>query len=81
MSTNADNHQIYYTGRDHQSSVMLRLKESVLQAPEWYDSHLLAGNLKKYKVMNIGYGQNDDNTIQAIRLNNTLLIQLAHSNC
>ena len=69
MSTYADDHQIYHTGRD-QSSVMLKLKESALQATEWYDSNLLAGNLKKYKVMNIGYGQNDDNTIQVIRLNN-----------
>ena len=69
LSTYADDHQIYHTGRD-QSSVMLKLKESALQATEWYDSNLLAGNLKKYKVMNIGYGQNDDNTIQVIRLNN-----------
>ena len=69
MSTYADDHQIYHTGRD-QSSVMLKLKESALQATEWCDSNLLAWNLKKYKVMNIGYGQNDDNTIQVIRLNN-----------
>ena len=27
-------------------------------------NELLEGNLKKYKVMNISYGQNDDNTIQ-----------------
>ena len=49
---------------------MLKLKESALQATEWYDSNLLAGNLKKYKVMNIGYVQNNDNTTQVIRLNN-----------
>ena len=42
----------------------------MLQATEWYDSNLLARNLKKYKVMTIAYGQNDDNTIQVIRLIN-----------
>ena len=26
-------------------------------SPEWYDSNPLAGNLKKYQTMNIGYSQ------------------------
>ena len=38
----ADDHQIYHTGRD-QSSVMLMLKESAQQATNWYNSNLLAG--------------------------------------
>ena len=49
---------------------MLRLKESAHQATEWYNSNLLAGNLKKYQIMNIGYRQDDDNITQVIRLNN-----------
>ena len=65
----ADDHQIYHTGRD-QSSVMLMLKESAQQATNWYNSNLLAGNLKKYQTMNIGHGQRDNNTTQVIRLNN-----------
>lgn len=65
----ADDHQIYHTGRD-QSSVMSRLEESAYRATEWYNSNLLAGNLKKYQIMNTGYNQNDDNIAQVIRLNN-----------
>ena len=69
LSMYADDHQINHIGRD-QSSVMLRLKESAHQATEWYNSNLLAGHLKKYQIMNIGYSQNDDNITQVIRLNN-----------
>ena len=65
----ADDHRIYHTGRD-QSSVMLMLKEKAQQATNWYNSNLLAGNLKKYQTMNIGHGQSDNNTTQVIRLNN-----------
>ena len=65
----ADDHQIYHIGRD-QSPVVLRLKESEYQATEWYNSNLLAENLKKYQIINIGYGQNDDNITQVSRLNN-----------
>ena len=45
------------------------LKESAQQATNWYNSNLLAGNLKKYQTMNIGHGQSDNNTTQVIRLN------------
>ena len=69
LSMYADDHQIYHIGRD-QSSVMLRLKESEYQATEWYNSNLLAENLKKYQIINIGYSQNDDNITQVSRLNN-----------
>ena len=69
LSMYADDHQIYHTGRD-QSSVTLMLKESAQQATNWYNSNLLAGNLKKYQTMNIGHGQSDNNTSQVIRLNN-----------
>lgn len=65
----ADDHQIYHNGRD-QSSVMLMLKESAQQATNWYNSNLLAGNLKKYQTMNIGHGQSENNTTRVIRLNN-----------
>ena len=65
LSMYADDHQIYHTGRD-QSSVMLMLKESAQQATNWYNSNLLAGNLKKYKTMNIGHDQSDNNTTQVI---------------
>ena len=69
LSMYADDHQIYHIGRD-QSSVVLRLKESAYQATEWYNSNLLAENLKKYQIINIGYSQNDDNITQVSRLNN-----------
>ena len=49
---------------------MSRLEESAYRATEWYNSNLLAGNLKKYQIMNTGYNQNDDNITQVIRLNN-----------
>ena len=52
LSMYADDHQIYHTGRD-QSSVTLMLKESAQQATNWYNSNLLAGNLKKYQTLNI----------------------------
>ena len=64
----ADDHQIYHTGLD-QSSVMLMLKESAQQATNWYNSNLLAGNLKKYHITNIELGQNDNNTTQVTRVN------------
>ena len=30
-------------------------------AATWYDSNLLAGNLRKYQVLNLGFNQNDSN--------------------
>ena len=38
----------------------LQLKDSANLAT-WYDSNLLAGNLKKYQVLNLGFMQNDSN--------------------
>ena len=38
--------------------------------PEWYDSNPLAGNLKKYQTMNIGYSQAINSVAHAIHGNN-----------
>ena len=38
-----------------------QLKDSANLATTWYDSNLLAGNLKKYQVLNLGFIQNDSN--------------------
>ena len=46
LSMYAGDHQVYHTGRD-QSSVMLMLKESAQQASNWYNSNLLAGELEE----------------------------------
>ena len=54
---------MYYTvhaGTD-QAAVTLQLKDSANLATTWYDSNLLAGNLKKYQVLNLGFIQNDNN--------------------
>ena len=65
----ADDHQIYYTGRD-QSSVTSQLRDSAHTATKWYDSNLLAGNLKKYRTMNIGYSRDHDSAEHTICVNN-----------
>ena len=39
-------------------------------SPEWYDSNPLAGNLKKYQTMNIGYSQAINSVAHAIHVNN-----------
>ena len=62
-------HQIYHTGRG-QSSVTSKLRDSVRTATKWYDSNLLAGNLKKYQTMNNGYSQDQDSAEHAICVNN-----------
>ena len=56
----ADDHQIYHVGVD-QAAVTFQLKDSANLATTWYDSNLLAGNLKKYQVLNLGFTQNDSN--------------------
>ena len=38
--------------------------------PEWHDSNLLAGNLKKYQTMNIGYSHAINSVTHAIHVNN-----------
>ena len=58
----ADDHQIYHTGRD-QSIVTSKLKDSTDLATKWYDSNLLAGNLKKYQIMNIGYSTGSPSSV------------------
>ena len=61
LSMYADDHQIYHAGVD-QTAVTFKLKDSANLATTWYDSNLLAGNLKKYQVLNLGFIQNDSNT-------------------
>ena len=65
LSMYADDHQIYHTGQD-QSSVTSKLRDSASTATKWYDSNLLAGNLKKYQTMNIGYSQDNNSAAHAI---------------
>lgn len=60
LSMYADDHQIYHAGAD-QAAVTSQLKDSANLATTWYDSNLLAGNLKKYQVLNLGFTQNDSN--------------------
>ena len=45
------------------------LKDSLRTATKWYDSNLLAGNLKN-QTMNIGYGQAINSAAPALRVNN-----------
>ena len=59
LSMYADDRQIYHTGQD-QSSVTSKLRDSARTATKWYDSNLLAGNLKKYHTINIGYKQDNN---------------------
>ena len=54
LSMYADDHQIYHTGCN-QPSVTSKLRDSARTATKWYDYNLLAGNLKKYQTMNIGF--------------------------
>ena len=65
LSMYADDHQIYHIGSD-QSSVSSKLKD----ATKWYDSNLLAGNLKKYQTINIGYSQAINSAAPALHVNN-----------
>ena len=60
LSMYADDHQIYHAGAD-QAAVTSQLKDSANLATTWYDSNVLAGNLKKYQVLNLGFNQNDSN--------------------
>ena len=60
LSMFADDHQIYHTGAD-QAALTFQLKDSANLATTWYDSNLLAGNLKNYQVLNLGFIQNDSN--------------------
>ena len=51
------------------SSFATALRDSARTATKWYDHNLLAGNLKKYQTMNIGYSQ-DYSAAHAICVNN-----------
>ena len=55
-----DDNQIYHIEAD-QAAVTLQLKKSANLATKWYNSNLLAGNLKKYQVMNLGFSQSSSN--------------------
>jgi len=55
----ADDHQIYHSGHDL-VEVTSKLSESADQATKWYESNLLAGNLKKYQTLNIGCNKTTD---------------------
>ena len=65
LSMYADDHQIYHTRRD-QSNVTSKLRDNARTTTQWYDSNLLAGNLKKYQTMNIGYSQDNNSATHAI---------------
>ena len=54
LSMYADDHQIYQIESD-QCSVSSKLKDCERERAKWYDSNLLARNLKKYQTMNIGH--------------------------
>ena len=56
----AGDHQIYHAGAD-QAARISQLKDSANLATTWYGSNLLAGNLKKYQVLNLGFTQNHSN--------------------
>ena len=40
-----------------QAAVTFQLKDSANLTTTWYDSDLLAGNLKKYQVLNLGFNE------------------------
>ena len=65
----ADDHQMFHVGND-QSTVALELRETARNATNWYDSNLLAGNLKKYHIMNIGDSEDKNGVIHKICVNN-----------
>ena len=56
----ADDHQIYHIW-DDQGAVTSQLKESANFASNWYVSNLVAGNIKKYQAMDIGFSQSNGN--------------------
>ena len=56
----AGDNQINHSGAD-QAAVTIQLKKSANLATKWYFSNGLAGNLKKYQVMNLDFSQNRSN--------------------
>ena len=65
----ADDHQMFHIGND-QSSVTLELRETARNATNWYDSNLLARNLKKYHTTNIGDSEDNNDGTHTICVNN-----------
>ena len=62
-----------YRGGHHQEEVTSKLSASADQGTRWYKSNLLAGNLKKYQTLNIGYRTETTSSERAsggIRINN-----------
>ena len=53
-----------------QSGVSFKLRDGARAATKWYDSNLLAGTLKKYQTMNIGYSQAINSAASALCANN-----------
>ncbi|KAL9970833.1 hypothetical protein ACROYT_G023280 [Oculina patagonica] len=72
----ADDHQIYHSGHDL-GEVTSKLSESADQATKWYESNLLAGNLKKYQTLNIGCSKTTDSGTSAVIYTNNQKIKTA----
>ena len=72
----ADDHQIYHSGHDL-VEVTSKLSESADQATKWYESNLLAGNLKKYQTLNIGCSKTTDSGTSAVIYTNNQKIKTA----
>ena len=70
----ADDHQIYHSGHDL-VEVTSKLSESADQATKWYESNLLAGNLKKYQTLNIGCSKTTDSGTSAVIYTNNQKIE------
>ncbi|XP_048585576.1 uncharacterized protein LOC5515075 isoform X1 [Nematostella vectensis] len=65
LSMYADDHQIYHCGQDP-GVVTAKLSASAELATAWYESNLLAGNLKKYQTLSIGYGKKANASVDSI---------------
>ena len=70
----ADDHQFYHSDRDLEE-LTSKLSESVDQTTKWYESHLLAGNLKKYQALNISYSKTTDSGTGAVIYTNNQKIR------
>ena len=69
LSRYADDHQMFHVGND-QSSVTLELRETARNATNWYDSNLLARNLKNYHTKNIGDSEDKNSVTYTICVKN-----------
>ena len=57
--------------------VTSQLSVSADQATKWYESNLLAGNLKKYQTLNIGYSKKTVSSASAVIVANNQKIKTA----